>query len=376
MLLSLCVRFKRAEERLERTIGLPEIRFDVLSGGFAIIAEERSKRPSDFRSPEEVKELGEREPTCPFCPGNERETPPEVWADREGGDPDTPGWTVRVVPNKFPALQPRPIGAEEDKAWRIPQFPESPEGALYWQAPGVGYHEVVIESPSHSGSLGNYSTRQLKRILNAIRERCLVMYDSQDISYVQVFKNCGKVAGASLTHPHFQIIGLPVLPPTVVAEGQRLKDYEVKTRRCLVCDLLEREAEKDVRVITANDSFVVLAPFASRRAYETLIVPTEHVSGLSEMSEASVEDLAAIIRELFGAYEAMFPSLPYNMVFHSLPSATKAKRVWPYHAHIHVYPRLNTEAGLELGAGTYINPTAPEIATKEFQERMGSWEAT
>jgi len=358
-------------------MGLPEIRFDVLSAGFAVIAQERSKRPSDYRSAQDgAAELPERDPKCPFCPGNENETPPEVWANRREGTADSPGWTVRVVPNKFPAVIPRPPGTVEDEAWRVPPFPESPEGVLYWQAPGVGYHEVVVESPAHNGSLGSYSTEHLKKVLGAIKERCAAMYDSSDISYVQVFKNSGKTAGASLTHPHFQIIGLPIMPPTILLEGHRLKEYETKTRRCLVCDLLERESEKDVRVILRNDRFLVLSPFASRRAYETLIVPTEHVSGFSEMNDAMTDALAAAIHRLFGAYESMFSNLPYNMVFHGLPSAVKTKRGWPYHAHIHVYPRLNTEAGLELGSGTYINPTSPELATREFIAAMESWEAT
>jgi UDPglucose--hexose-1-phosphate uridylyltransferase len=358
-------------------MGLPEIRFDVLSAAFAVIAQERSKRPSDYKTAQDkAGELPEKDPKCPFCPGNEGDTPPEVWANRREGTADSPGWTVRVVPNKFPALIPRPPGAEEDEAWRIPPFPESPEGPLYWQAPGVGSHEVVIESPAHNGSLGSYSIAQMKRILGAIKERFAAIYDTKDIAYVQVFKNGGKTAGASLTHPHFQIIGLPVMPPTILSEWQRLRDYESKTRRCLVCDLLEREAEKDVRVILRNDRFLVLSPFASRRAYETLIVPTEHVSGFSEMNDAMTGDLAASIQQLFGAYESMFSSLPYNMVFHGLPSAIRTKRGWPYHAHIHVYPRLNTEAGLELGSGTYINPTSPELATREFIAAIRNWEAT
>jgi UDPglucose--hexose-1-phosphate uridylyltransferase len=352
---------------------LPEIRFDALSAGFAVIATERAKRPTDYRSAQdEGQELPETDPKCPFCPGNEHETPPEVWAKRQDGAADSPGWTVRVVPNKFPALVARPQDAGEDEAWRVPPFPESLEGSLYWQGPGVGRHEVVVESPAHNGSLGSYSLEQMKDVLDAIKRRLTSIYESKDVAYVQIFKNSGKIAGASLTHPHFQIIGLPVMPSVVVSEGQRLKDYESKTRRCLVCDLLEREAEKDVRVVAKSDRFLVISPFASRYSYETLIVPTEHISGLSEMSDAMTIDLAGVIVQLFGAYEAMFSSLPYNMVFHGLPSEVKTKRGWPCHAHIHVYPRLNTAAGLELGSGTYINPTPPELATREFIAAMES----
>jgi UDPglucose--hexose-1-phosphate uridylyltransferase len=355
---------------------LPEIRFDVLSAGFAVIATERSKRPRDFMPAEDKgDELPERDANCPFCPGNENETPPEITAKRPHGTALGSDWSVRVVPNKYPALVARPIDQGEDEAWRVPPFPGSPEATLYWQAAGAGCHEVLIESPAHNGSLGSYSTAHMKQVLDVIKERFAVIYDSKDIAYVQVFKNSGRIAGASLTHPHFQIIGLPVMPSAVLSEGMRLKEYETKTRRCLVCDLLEREVEKDVRLIDKGERFLALSPFASRYSYETLIVPTEHVSGFSEMSEAMTLDLAAVIVRLFGAYESMFSSLPYNMIFHGLPSGVKTKRGWPYHAHIHVYPRLNIEAGLELGSGTYINPTPPELATKEFAAAMQSWEA-
>lgn len=346
---------------------MPEIRYDALAGAFTIIATERAKRPLDFgMGSDRGLIVPETDPKCPFCPGNEAETPPEIWAKRGSGETDVSNWTVRVVPNKFPALVGWPEGEGREEGQRLPPFPETPDAALYWQAPGVGHHEVVVESPKHNGTLGSYSPEQTKDVLEAIKLRSLDLYDKKEVAYVQVFKNSGKTAGASLAHPHFQIIALPVTPSLITQEGQRLKEYEAKTRRCLVCDTVLREVEKDVRVILKTSRFAVLSPFASRYSYETMIVPLEHIAGLTEMGGPVLADLAGVLTRLFRAYESMFSALPFNMVFHGVPASVRDRRGWPYHAHIHVYPRLNTEAGLEIGSGSYINPTPPELATREF----------
>lgn len=351
---------------------MPEIRFEALTGGFTVVATERAKRPLDFAVPSDKLCLPERDEKCPFCPGNEAQTPPEVWAKRWGGERDGKGWTVRVVPNKYPALASKPDGSEGGERWRLPPFPEAPDAALYWQAPGVGYHEVVIESPRHNGTLGSYSSDHMKDVLDALRLRCLDLYARKEVAYVQVFKNNGRTAGASLMHPHFQVLALPVIPSLVAQEGQRLRDYESKTRRCLLCDIAEREAEKDVRVVLKTEGFIVLSPFGSRYSYETLIIPREHTPGFTEMEDSLFIDLARTLVRLFGAYESMFADLPFNLVVHGVPASLRDGRGWSYHAHIHIYPRLNTEAGLELGSGSFINPTPPELATREFIAAMES----
>ncbi len=346
-----------------------EIRFDVMSGAFAVIAAERAKRPSDWKAAQkEQAEVPEKDPKCPFCPGNERETPPEVAAIRDSGGADEPGWRVRVVPNKFPALSPRDALPEEEREMpSVPSgVPEAQEASIYWRSPGLGAHEVVVESSSHAGTLGTYTDSHVKDILLMLKERVRALYDTKDVKYVQVFKNHGERGGASLSHPHFQIIGLPVMPTAVANEATRQRDYEAKTGRCLFCDMVEREIEKDVRVINKTAEFAVLAPFASRYSFETLIVPRKHISSLAEATPEYLFALAGSTVDLFERYEAMFSSLPYNVVFHGIPSGPRATRNWPYHAHIHVYPRLGWEAGLELGTGVFINPSPPEDVTKQF----------
>ena len=350
---------------------MPEIRFDILAGNFSVIATERAKRPSDFKAAQSPGQaVPERDPGCPFCPGNERLTPPEVFAIRDGSARDEPGWRIRVVPNKFPALV-EPGDLPEDERFEVPSLPEQvPEGlgtAVYWAAPGVGTHEVVVESTSHDATLGAYEPQHMKDVLEVIRERILFMYSKPHVKYVQVFKNQGHAAGASLSHPHFQIIGLPVLPGLMATEGIRQKAYEAETGRCLVCDLVERELEKGKRVVIETKDVVVLCPFASRYSYETLVVPRNHAPSFIEAGEDTVLALATAIVDLFGKYESLFPSLPYNLVFHDMPPAAMAGRRWPYHSHAHVYPRLNREAGLELGTGVFINPSPPETCAEQLR---------
>lgn len=347
---------------------MPEIRFDIVSGGFAIVATERAKRPSDFKAAQKAAgEAAGADPGCPFCPGNERLTPPEVSALRGETSPDTAGWQVRVVPNKFPALV-KPEDALGDDAPAVPgEGPQNLDTAMYWQTPGVGAHEVVVESTAHTGTLGTYSPDHLKDVLGVLRERSLLLYDRPEIRYVHVFKNQGPRGGASLSHPHFQIIGLPVIPVAVASEGARQRDYESRTGRCLFCDLVEREIEKGVRIVEKSGEFVALCPFGSRYSFETLIVPRKHISCFGEMAAGDEKSLAELMTGLFARYEALFAAMPYNMVFHGIPGATRLKKKWPFHAHIHVYPRLNTEAGLELGTGVYINPSPPEVAAEQLR---------
>jgi len=349
---------------------LPELRYDILSGDFAVIAVERTKRPSDFKKAQKGEtHVPKRDPKCPFCPGNESMTPPEVYGLRKEGHENSPGWRIRVVPNKFPALVSTKVLSDtelEAFSAALCHLPETDDMAMYWNIPGVGAHEVVIESPLHDGTLGTYEFSQMVAILNTLKERVLVLYDLKEIKYVQVFRNWGPQAGASLYHPHFQIIGLPLLPPKVDAEIKRHKQYEAKTGRCLLCDVIEREVEKDLRIVKKSDEFIILCPFASKYSFETIIVPRKHSLAFAEIGSEKMRDLARQMVWLFSRYEELFSSLSYNIVFHSAPKFLRGRKQTNYHWHIHVYPRLTTQAGLELGTNVYINPTPPEFATQQF----------
>ncbi len=347
---------------------MAELRYDILSGEYAIIATERAKRPSDFKAAQKHQSEGpERDPKCPFCPGNERMTPPEVYAIREESGPDQAGWTLRIVPNKFPALVPGESVSEQDLDTAMASLLNHPgpnHASMYWEMPALGGHEVVVESPKHDGTLGSYDSSHTGAILEALKSRTLSLYDRKEVKYVQVFRNTGAMGGASLAHPHFQIIALPVVPPRLVLEMSRFDAYQQATRRCLLCDLVEREVEKDLRVIVKTDDYVAFCPFASRHSFETCIAPRQHNQVFTLAGSETLKSLGEVMKTVFLGYETMFSSLPYNLVIHSAPPIGPNPK--PYHWHIHVHPRLTVEAGLELGTGVQINPTPPEEACKQF----------
>ncbi|HHY12092.1 MAG TPA: galactose-1-phosphate uridylyltransferase [Firmicutes bacterium] len=357
----------------ERTISLPELRYDILSGTYTVIASERAKRPNEFRSAQECKgPVPEIDPGCPFCTGNEGMTPPEIYALRDAGQENEPGWRVRIVPNKFPALRPveHSETSEVDSAKAASKhLPDVDDTSMYWCMPGIGAHEVVIESNRHNGTPGTYTIEQMAEILETLKQRYRILYDEKHIRYVQIFRNWGPEGGASLLHPHFQIIGLPFVPPEVSMEISRFREYESKTGRCVMCDYIERETEKNVRIAAKNDEFIALCPFASKYSFETLVVPRKHSVTFSELDHEKARQLADILISVFRGYEDMFSSLSHNMVFHTLPPPKRLRKHSTDHWHIHVYPRLNVEAGLEKGAAVWINPTPPELAAVQFSEK-------
>jgi UDPglucose--hexose-1-phosphate uridylyltransferase len=241
---------------------LPELRKDPVTGRWVIIAVDRSMRPSDFAR-EHVIPKGGR--FCPFCPGNELKTPPEILAYRPNGGPNEPGWTLRVVANKFPALR-----VEGD-------LNRQGEG-LYDKMSGVGAHEVIIETPDHNLTLGDLSEKQIEDVFWAFRDRVLDLKKDARLIYILIFKNHGEAAGASLEHTHSQLIALPVVPKRVREEMDGAKRYYDYKERCIYCDIVRQESDTGHRVILESDFFIAAAPYASRFPFETWIFPKKHSS--------------------------------------------------------------------------------------------------
>ncbi len=334
---------------------MPELRRDPIVGRWVIISTDRAKRPTDFAR-EQVKMRGG---FCPFCYGNESKTPPEILAYRPSpnGTPppqkDSPGWTVRVVPNKFPAL-----GIEGN-------LNRQAEG-MFDKMNGIGAHEVIIETPQHAQTLATMPAKRIEDALWAFRDRILDLRQDKRFKYILIFKNHGEAAGASLEHSHSQLIALPILPRRVVDELEGAKQYFIYKERCVFCDIVRQELDTGVRVIAENESFVTLAPYAPRFPFETWVLPKRHESAFENSSSQMFRDLSYALKTLLTKAENVLENPAYNMIIHTSPVQEPEQE--HYHWHIEFMPKLTKTAGFEWGTGFYINPTPPEEAAKFLRE--------
>jgi UDPglucose--hexose-1-phosphate uridylyltransferase len=324
---------------------MPELRKDPVVGRWVIIAADRARRPSDWNGGPAAESPGA---ACPFCPGNERFTPNEVLAIREAGaGANGPGWSTRVVPNKFPALQ---VEGGLDRRG---------EG-MYDRMNGVGAHEVIIESPDHSAELSQLSVPEIERVLRVYRDRILDLKNDVRFRYILVFKNHGQSAGASLAHGHTQLIATPIIPNVVAEELEGSLQHYRRKERCVFCDIVEQELADGSRLVTKNDEFVSFEPFAPRLPFETWLLPRRHVSSFEETDPAALPALAAVLQETLRRLHGALNRSPYNFLIHSAPCAEA--RLPHYHWHMEIIPKLTKVAGFEWGTGFYINSTPPEEA--------------
>lgn len=338
---------------------MPELRKDPVLGRWVIISTERGKRPSDFNH--EPGELSANLSNCPFEPGNEEMTPPEVYSIRpSGSQPDSPGWKLRVIPNKFPAL--RIEGQLGRKGL-----------GLYDKMNGVGAHEVVVENPDHKRDLDQRSIEENFLTYKAYRDRIVDLMRDERFEYIMVFRNYGIRAGASLSHPHSQIIATPIIPKRVTEELHGSSQHYRYKKRCIFCDILDQEQMLEERIVMASNHFMVICPFAAAHPFELWIVPTRHQADYTQASDDELRDLAGVMGRLVGKYKKTLGDVHYNYVVHTTPSETAMEDDFPYghahyHWHIEMFPRLTRTAGFEWGTGFYINPTPPEEAARYLRE--------
>ena len=330
---------------------MPELRKDPVVGRWVIIASERSRRPNDF-APAPPTSNGNK--PCPFCIGNEDKTPPEVLAYRTPGTaPNSVGWSTRVVPNKFPALQIE--GGLERRG----------EG-LYDRMNGIGAHEVIIETTNHSAELSELPVEQIENVLWAFRDRVVDLKNDSRFRYIVIFKNYGDSAGASLEHGHTQLIATPIIPKVVTEElDGSLQHYRLK-ERCVFCDMIDQELREGKRLVMENDHFVSFEPFAPRFPFETWLLPKNHVSAFEDSQRSEFASLARALKETLQRVNRALNRPHYNFLIHSAPC--RDSRLDYYHWHVEIIPKLTKVAGFEWGTGFYINPTAPEEAAQYLRE--------
>ncbi|MCH8946890.1 MAG: galactose-1-phosphate uridylyltransferase [Acidobacteria bacterium] len=330
---------------------MPELRKDSILDRWVIISTDRAKRPSDYAKEPVVIKGGS---SCPFCAGNEGKTPPEITALRpDGSRPDTPGWTVRVVPNKFPALQ------SDGNAERTGD-------GLFVRVDGVGAHEVIIESPDHQASLAQLPEKSIEDVLTVFRDRMVDLKNDPRFKYVLIFKNYGLDAGASLEHSHTQLIALPLVPKQVREELDAARDYHRQRQRCVFCDIIRQEKQSQARVVSEDEHFLTVAPYAPRFPFETWILPKQHGAFFEDTAAGIYLHLARALKQLLLRADQLLDRPPYNFFLHT--SAMREETELYYHWHIEYMPKLTRMAGFEWGTGFYINATPPEESARALRE--------
>lgn len=325
---------------------MSQLRLDPLTGRWVVVSIDRASRPQAFTTRRLPVEASPR--PCPFCPGNEESTPPALETYGPSG-----GWLVRVVPNLFPAFS----GQAPVVVTHL--------GPVFTQAPASGIHEVLVLSPEHDAGWGEISDAQAGLIMAAIRDRIEEHASVPTLRYSQAIVNSGREAGASIEHPHGQLLGMPFVPGELVDEQAGFARFE---GNCLLCTALDAEEAAGHRVVHADERALVICPFWSGFPFEMLILPRNHDAHLHK---AKPPDLAAVgraIRTAIATLKQRLGDVAYNLVFHSAPY----RATGPFHWHVHVWPKLTSTAGFELGTGVLINVVSPELAAEEMRAPVAS----
>lgn len=327
---------------------MPKLRQNFITKEWVIFAPERSKRPEEFRTKKEKKEIPLYSPTCPFCPGNEHLTPPELFSVKKDGN-----WTVRVVPNKFPALE-----REGEKTISLKGIKRS--------ITGVGIHEVLIESPIHNLSIPFMDETQILTVLETYKIRYLEAWKNPAVEMVLIFKNHGEGAGTSLEHPHSQLIGLPLIPTDI---RQRLWDamrYYDENGECIYCRNLEEELKDNERIVFETKYFAVFIPYAAYTPFHTWIVPKNHQCSFSSAKDDEMEEFAMVLKKILLKLHNGLNDPDYNILIRSYPEGKGFERF--FHWYVSIVPRLTKSAGFELGSGMFINTSLPEKDAKFLKD--------
>lgn len=298
---------------------------------------------------EKTQDLRETE-VCPFCEGSEARTPPEIYALRPGtGKPDSPGWEVRVVPSFSPALR---IEGELNRRGEL----------LYDLMNAVGAHEIIIETPGHVANLADLEVTQIEKVVKTYALRVADLKKDERFRSVVVFKNYG---GDIVRHSHSQIFATPVTPKNLKEELNGSKDYYGYKERCIYCDIIKQETQQENRIVFENESFLGIAPFASRFPYEVWLLPKRHSFAFETIAEKEVPPLAVAFKTILKKLQKKLNDPPYSFILHSSPNLREKSGYWQtirydYHWHFEIMPQAIESSGFEWGTGFYLNPSTPE----------------
>lgn len=338
---------------------MSELRWDPLKRHWVIIATERGRRPRDFQIEPDNGDVT----SCPFCYGNEDKTPPEIFAIRPSGPPNSPNWQVRVIPNKYPAL--RVEGELNNRAH-----------GLYDVMNGIGAHEVIVETPDHKRGMADLTPAEIRDVLKAYRARYLDLRRDMRFRYMVLFKNHGTRAGATLAHAHSQLIAVPLTPPVAATALTVCREFYARKERCIFCDLIAFELTSGDRVVKEFPNYAILTPYASCFPFELRLYPKRHSHDFALMSDDQLAELALAMKEMLARLKVVLNDPPYNFILHNAPPLQHrlgkpdywGSIEYDYHWHIELVPRLTQIAGFEWGTGFYINSTSPEDAASFLRE--------
>jgi len=325
---------------------MSQLRLDPLTGRWVVISLDRRDRPQDFAHRTLPVESDPNRP-CPFCPGHEEATPPALETYGPNGT-----WLVRVVPNLYPAF----AGNEPMVVDHL--------GPVFTQAPASGIHEVLILSPEHEGTWADLTDAQAGLVMAAVRDRLSEHAGVPGLRYSQVIVNCGREAGASIEHPHGQLLAMSFVPREISDEQAGFARFEGS---CLLCTTVDAEEAYGYRIVMADEHVVVVCPFWSAAAFEMLVVPRTHNPHLHHAGPADLAAVSRALRNTLGAMRQHLGDVAYNIVFHSAPFRSEAE----FHWHAHVVPKVTTQAGFELGTGVPINICPPESAASALRVGAG-----
>lgn len=309
-----------------------ELRKDYFLSRWVVIAEDRGKRPHQFASQKTVKP-----DACVFCPGNEAQTPPELYRSEKDGK-----WQIRVVHNKFSAVDPK----GDPKIQTHNQY--------YTFAGDHGEHEIVVETPNHNKNFGDLSIDEMREVMKTYALRLNALYKDADDKYVCLFRNQGREAGASIEHPHSQLISFAMMPPVVAEKLEAMKKFP----SCPYCSIIQKEKDS-LRRCFENDSFVAFTPYASRFNYEIWIMPKKHIKRFDDFDDALYNEFCSIMKMIVQKLEGI--EVAYNIEWYYAPNGEDL------HFHVEIAPRIALWAGFEVGFGIEINTISPEAAARFYR---------
>lgn len=322
---------------------MSHLRLNLLNGRWVTLVAHRAERPTDFAPRSEANGLDAVQP-CPFCPDQQRGIPAVLERTDEHGQ-----WRQRLIANRYPAFDGEEL------------FAVHHHGPVHIEADASGIHEVFILSPDHHGRPEGDSYADSVGAMQMLRERFAQLAETPNLRYTQAIINHGREAGASMSHPHGQLLGLPFVPGEILDEQRAFTRFE---GGCVLCATLEAEVASGLRVVFENDQAVVVCPYWSGSPYEMLVIPRDHDEHLTAATSASIDGMASALQDALIALQSQHGDVAFNAVLHTAPHHYSGA----FHWHIHLYPSMVSTAGFERGTGVMINIVSPEVAAANLRQ--------